>query len=187
MTFPLIVKQAKALGIEDAGTEQTRKHNRLMLDIVEPSDQENGRVILNNDNDSMRKMVEHCISHAKVVVNPIIDWEDDDVWEFIHTENLPYCCLYDEGNARLGCIGCPMNTHAAEELERWPTYKHMYLTAFDRMLQERDRLGKQTDSWSHSEDVLAWWLQQKPPQSKAEEKEYQMMLEDFNNPYYEEV
>ena len=46
---------------------------------------------------------------SKHLINPIIDWEDEDVWEFINQYEIPYCSLYDEGFARLGCIGCPMS------------------------------------------------------------------------------
>ena len=43
-----------------------------------------------------------------MILAPIVYWTDHDVWSFIHGENLPYCRLYDEGFARLGCIGCPL-------------------------------------------------------------------------------
>ena len=58
---------------------------------------------------SKRKDVEECFKDKhKVYINPIIDWSDQDVWEYIKTNNLKYCHLYDEGFKRLGCIGCPM-------------------------------------------------------------------------------
>ena len=53
--------------------------------------------ILFNDNDDDRRQMEHCIPKRKYVVNPIIDWTDEDVWQFIREENLPYCKLYDQG------------------------------------------------------------------------------------------
>lgn len=51
-------------------------------------------IALGNDNTSMRQMLEYCIPRGKTVLNPIIDWSDEDVWEFIETENLPVCELY---------------------------------------------------------------------------------------------
>ena len=156
-----------------------------MFNVSEADNIDGDRVILNNDNTAMRQMMEQCISHAKVVLNPIIDWDDDDVWEFIKSEDLSYCSLYDEGRTRLGCIGCPMNTNAAADLERWPSYKEMYLTTFDKMLAERERVGRETKEWDNADDVMKWWLSKKAP-SKGNEQEYQMMLEDFNNPYTEE-
>jgi phosphoadenosine phosphosulfate reductase len=70
-------------------------------------------IILNDDNDESRRMVENCYRTQKTMVNPIVDWMDEDVWEFIRTEKLPYCCLYDEGFKRLGCVGCPGNQRNA--------------------------------------------------------------------------
>ena len=67
-----------------------------------------GGVVLNDDNDEARRAVEHCYRTRKVLVNPIIDWTEEDVWEFIHAEKLPYCELCDCGYKRIGCIGCPM-------------------------------------------------------------------------------
>jgi len=42
-----------------------------------------GNVILNNDNDESRELVERCYRQRKTLVNPIVNWDDDDVWEFL--------------------------------------------------------------------------------------------------------
>lgn len=116
-------------------------------------------VVLNMDNAESKDIVSMCYRTRKTTVNPIIDWSNEDVWEFIHKYNVPYCRLYDEGYKRLGCIGCPMSTHASEELERYPKYKQAYMRAFDRMLEERKQRGYD-DHWKTAEDVMAWWLRQ---------------------------
>lgn len=115
-----------------------------------------GGCILTNDNDDGRKMVEQCYKRTKTVVNPIIDWTDEDVWEFIHEYDIPYCKLYDEGFKRIGCIGCPMASKQREELERWPKYKRAYIKAFQRMLEAYKT--KDTE-WKSGEDVYKWWLE----------------------------
>ena len=95
-------------------------------------------------------LIHRCPDHARRHLNPIIDWSTDEVWEFIHEYNIPYCPLYDEGYKRLGCIGCPMGGTAQRmhEFERWPKYKDAYIRAFDRMIKIRqgggtDKLQKQ--------------------------------------------
>lgn len=94
------------------------------------------------DPDNMDEdMVRFCMSSKGFILNPIIDWTDDDVWEFIHRYNISYCHLYDEGFKRLGCIGCPMSSNRVQELERYPKYKEMYIRAFDRMIEEQIRGG----------------------------------------------
>ena len=115
-----------------------------------------GGVVLNNDNDESRKMVEQCYRLTKTVINPIIDWTTEDVWEFIREYNIPYCKLYDEGYKRIGCIGCPMASNQAEKLERYPKYKQAYINAFQRML---DGYGKyRKTEWKTGEDVYNWWI-----------------------------
>lgn len=116
------------------------------------------RLILNDDNDESRRTVEQCYRTRKTLVNPIIDWTDADVWEFIHRENIPYCCLYDDGFTRLGCIGCPMNINAAAELDRWPTYKRAYARAFEKMIVARRAEGKTDGNWYSGDAVMHWWL-----------------------------
>lgn len=117
-----------------------------------------GGVVLNNDNDTTRDVVEMCFRKRKTLVNPIITWEDADVWEFLNeVAKVPHCELYDKGCKRLGCIGCPMSSANAAELDRYPKYKAAYLKAFANMLQERKKRGLQTE-WKTAEDVMAWWL-----------------------------
>lgn len=92
----------------------------------------------NLDPDNMDEdMVRYCMQSRGFILNPIIDWTDDEVWEFIHRYQVPYCKLYDEGWKRLGCIGCPMATPKEREKEftRYPKIKAAYLRAFDRMIQ----------------------------------------------------
>ena len=138
-----------------------------------------GGVVLNDDNDENRRTVEHCYRTRRTLLNPIVDWTDEDVWEFIKTYNVPYCELYDKGYTRLGCIGCPMSTAAAAELERYPKYKQNYIRAFDRMLKEFET---PPESWENGEAVMDWWLGKKP---KSKELEGQINI--FEQEIMEEI
>lgn len=95
----------------------------------------------------------------KHYLNPVIDWTDDDVWEFIRVYQVPYCPLYDEGWKRLGCIGCPMagTKQQKKEFERWPKYKKAYIKAFENMLIERKRRDKPCQ-WETGQEVMDWWM-----------------------------
>lgn len=119
-----------------------------------------GGVVLTNDNADSRRMVESCYKRSKVTVNPIIDWSDKDVWEFIKGNQIPYCSLYDEGFERLGCIGCPMARRAGREREfaRWQKYKNAYLLSFGKMINERIRKNKPCN-WETPSDVYNWWME----------------------------
>lgn len=132
-----------------------------------------GSLVLTNDNADNRRLVEHCFRRRKITVNPIIEWTDADVWEFIKSENIPYCHLYDEGFHRLGCIGCPMASTEEREMEfsRWPAYKGNYMRAFERMLARLIERNKQDPSrpvWKQggtdfksptAQDVFDWWME----------------------------
>ena len=98
-----------------------------------------GGVALRLDNRENARIVEMCYKDHTTLVNPIIDWTTDEVWEFIKEYNVPYCSLYDEGFKRLGCIGCPMANKAMREyeFERWPKYKNLYMIAFQKMIENR--------------------------------------------------
>lgn len=111
------------------------------------------------DNPDNEKMARFCPTKGKHILNPIIDWEDGDVWEFIHKYDVPYCSLYDQGHTRLGCIGCPLTSSSvqAEALERYPAFKRAYLRAFGKMLEERIKDGKPT-KWKRPEEVMEWWI-----------------------------
>lgn len=111
-----------------------------------------------NDNAQSRKMVEQCYKRSKTTINPIIDWTDSEVWEFIHEYKVPYCKLYDQGYKRLGCIGCPMSRrHQFKELEENPKYKQAYLRAFKRMLENCKARGL-NPTWADENEVYEWWI-----------------------------
>lgn len=125
-----------------------------------------GYIILNNDNDDARRVLETCYAKQKKMVNPIVDWEDSDIWEFIKAENVPYCGLYDEGCKRLGCIGCPMAGKMRKvEFQRWPRYKRLYLNAFAGMQEARVAAGKEPLLAKYvdnptPQDIFDWWMEE---------------------------
>lgn len=116
-----------------------------------------GQVKFTTDNMDDVEMVYTCQQNRKRVCNPIIDWSDEDIWQFIKEYDVPYCKLYDEGHKRLGCIGCPMSKNARRELEQYPKYKALYLRAFNEMLKQRGDNGIKSE-WQTAEDVMEWWL-----------------------------
>ena len=91
-----------------------------------------------DDNETSRRMVEVCYMKKKTTLNPIVDWLEEDVWEFLNdVAKVPHCCLYDQGFTRLGCIGCPLQGRDGmlRDFERWPRYKQLYIKAFDQMIK----------------------------------------------------
>ena len=92
-----------------------------------------------------------CYKNHTTLINPIIDWTTDEIWEFLKEYEIPYCSLYDEGFRRLGCIGCPMGSpeQRLREFERWPKYKNLYMLAFEKMIANRGGYEVETDAGGH--------------------------------------
>ena len=128
----------KLHGIADIQTQSKKLHNQaLTADPTNTKVNKGGGLSFLDDNDNSRKMVEQCYRKNKVTVNPIVDWTEEEVWEFIkEVAKVPYCELYDQGFTRLGCIGCPLQGREGmlADFERWPKYKELYIKAFDRMI-----------------------------------------------------
>jgi phosphoadenosine phosphosulfate reductase len=120
-----------------------------------------GSIIMNDDNDENRRTVEQCYRTRTTLVNPIVDWQEDDVWEFLNdVAKVPHCELYDQGYTRLGCIGCPMNVRLERDFDRYPKYREAWLRAFGRMINERKKAGLETRTaeWETPESTLKWYI-----------------------------
>jgi len=136
-----------------------------------------GRVVLTgvkkSDSTKRRKaMVSSCRKNGKVVVNPMLNWVDEEVWEHIRGEGLPYCELYDQGFNRIGCIGCPSaNTkRRLMDFERWPKFRAMYIRAFEKMLARRRERGQELKTGNTGEEVMSWWLREDAASRKVKEE-----------------
>lgn len=128
-----------------------------------------GGIVLVNDNEESRRLVEQCYTRNKITLNPIIDWTDRNVWDFIMANKVKYCSLYDEGWTRIGCIGCPMATRREKTRQflRYPKYKEAYLRTFGKMLARYEQNGKRWGGKAFGEDIkitpdllMRWWCEE---------------------------
>jgi phosphoadenosine phosphosulfate reductase len=113
-------------------------------------------------------MVEICrTDSSKRFLHPLIDFYNDEVWEYIHKYNIPYCSLYDEKGEngkplfkRLGCVLCPMESpkQTQVELKRFPKLADAWKRACYRYF-EKETEG--TRRWKTAEDMWQWWLSRK--------------------------
>lgn len=114
---------------------------------------------------SKRPMVETCRLTGKGLVSPIIDWTTEQVWEFIHERELPYCRLYDEGFNRVGCVFCPMAywKRRVAEAERWPKWRAAFCAAFERLRLKRLASGRSEywKKWKNGEEFFEHWIRGK--------------------------
>lgn len=73
-----------------------------------------------------------CIrGKESLLISPIIEWTDKEVWLFLNTLGIAHCELYDQGYHRIGCIICPMSSpkQRAKEMMRWPHVKRNWIKA----------------------------------------------------------
>ncbi|MDR0982128.1 MAG: phosphoadenylyl-sulfate reductase [Culturomica sp.] len=50
--------------------------------------------------------VERDEANDLVKINPLFDWTEQEVWDYIRTHNVPYNTLHDEGFPSIGCQPC---------------------------------------------------------------------------------
>lgn len=128
---------------------------------VEYNTTQKGGLILREISELNRLFAFQSVERSAVSVNPIVDWTDKDVWEFLHYHGCESNPLYKCGYERIGCVGCPMkNTKGMlSDFERYPKYRALYVAAFDRMIARRAEKGLPPyQNWSTGEDVIRWWI-----------------------------
>lgn len=100
-----------------------------------------------------------CI-HGKetLLISPIIHWTMADVWEFLNkVVKVAHCCLYDEGNTRIGCLCCPMSRprQKAKEIERYPHIKRNWIKTIQWLL-DNGKLSR--EKFHDAETYFNWWI-----------------------------
>ena len=100
-----------------------------------------------------------------IIVNPIYEWSDAEIWDYIRDNNVEYNELYDIGYKRVGCILCPLakKSEKQRDIIMFPSYKERYIKAFEKMLESRKQKGKNdtTGAWKDAESVFRWWIEDK--------------------------
>lgn len=135
--------------------ESVKRKNRGAFEALTPKYVD--RVIRNNDNDETRKALETCPAYNIIAVNPIIDWSDADVWNYISSRKIKYNPLYSCGYKRVGCVGCPLSSNMKQELENKPKYFNLYRNAMQRYIDKRPEILEKYE-WKNVDDAMRWWI-----------------------------
>lgn len=141
-----------------------------------------GGIVMNDDNSDTRRFVESCYRTTSTMLNPIVDWTDDDVWAFLHYYGIYSNPLYEveeagetfcpRGRKRIGCIGCPMQSGKGMKADfiRYPKYRDNYLRAIKKMQENRVAMGKEPllndicVDYPTAKKVMMWWVGDDPNQ-----------------------
>lgn len=138
--------------------ESIKRSKRTIIDINRQSYVVHGGQLF-KENPTLFEKVKHvCVKGVeKINFAPIIDWKENDVWEFISERNLKYCELYDRGFDRIGCVCCPLvnKNSKVKDMAKWPgIVKASYIQPLQKLFDEGSYKGK-AQTWK---EAFAMWL-----------------------------
>jgi phosphoadenosine phosphosulfate reductase len=139
------------LGIRKAESRSRSKRNELELSNHKYSDTLD-QFNIDNQNQIL------CINGKdKILLSPIINWTNSDVWNFIRNNKIEYCELYDKGYHRIGCMFCPMACVRVKQLDRrnYPGVEKL----IKKSIQELCDNGNYGNNMNNDVDeIFNWWI-----------------------------
>ena len=95
----------------------------------------------------------------KILVSPIINWTERDVWGFLNGNGIKHCSLYDEGYTRIGCILCPMSNYKQKlkDCQRFPRVRRKWIQTIQKLIDA----GYINRSFTDAEFGFNWWISDK--------------------------
>lgn len=124
------------------------------------------------------KMVACASGKDKILISPIINWTERDVWEFLNSNNIPHCSMYDKGYKRIGCILCPMSNRKQKirDCKRFPHVRHKWIQTIQKLIDE----GYINHNFQEAEFGFNWWISEKSFDEFYADEVLQMKL-DFKD------
>lgn len=70
---------------------------------------------------SEMRAIEWDETHGLLKINPLIDWHEEQVWEYIRRNHVPYNKLHEQGFPSIGCQPCTRAVKPGEDIRagRW--------------------------------------------------------------------
>lgn len=64
---------------------------------------------------------ENDTAHNMAKFNPLADWSEEDVWQYLRDHQVPYNALHDQGYPSIGCAPCTRAIQPGEDVRagRW--------------------------------------------------------------------
>ena len=99
-----------------------------------------------------------CMGNGKekILLSPILNWTDADVWGFLNGYNIEHCSLYDEGYKRIGCILCPMSNRKSKvrDIKAFPHVKKKWVVTIEKLIEA----GYVGYDLHDPEAMFRWWI-----------------------------
>jgi phosphoadenosine phosphosulfate reductase len=115
-------------------------------------------------------VIETCHTKNISKVYPILDWTENEIWEYIKQNSLPVNPLYLQGYKRIGCIACPLApANMKRDIENnTHFYKMLHKTIIEYLNLTKSKLvskGKHAGSLNffhrnnmNVDEVIAWYI-----------------------------
>ena len=140
-------------------------------DSIEMRDKENYKDIqlFHFDKSEEVRQTDTCYTKNYFIVNPLAYWNDNYLWNYIHSERLEINPLYSQGFDRVGCIGCPMaGLHRVFEFERYPKYKARFIKLCDDIMELRKRENLSNKyGFKNGTEYFNYWLYEELPKGES--------------------
>ena len=169
-------------GVRKAESARRSKRNEMERVSSSKKRRVSGDYETVNDQFTREREIEgvQCIrGKDKIIVNPIIEWTEKDVWHFLNdVVNVKHCTLYSEGFHRIGCLFCPMSDIKSinREIRRYPKYYDMMIRTIHKI---RMAGGLAEFEGLTDEDVFNWWKSKQNARAWLANKKYQTKI-DFD-------
>jgi phosphoadenosine phosphosulfate reductase len=159
-----------AIGIRKAESVKRAKRNELEISGRKYS---NSLDQFNIDNKNQILCIK---GKDKILLSPIIDWTNSDVWSFIRDNNIEYCELYDRGYRRIGCMFCPNCTIKSKQRDRrnYPGVEKKIKQSITELMT----MGKYAD-FKDADEVFDWWI------SNVSQSKFKGMKQNYTINYEE--
>lgn len=94
----------------------------------------------------------------QILISPIINWTERDIWDFLNGNGIEHCSLYDEGYKRIGCILCPMANYRTkiQDMQRFPHVKREWIKVIKWLIDNGYTPEKIKESGA--EFGFNWWI-----------------------------
>lgn len=96
------------------------QHNDIKGSLLGMRTAEGGvrKIVLDTSKKKTGKVCTYYSKNGVIRKSPIVDWNDEDLAEFIETHNVPLSDAYTKyGFQRTGCMGCPFSQNLPSDLK----------------------------------------------------------------------
>lgn len=152
-------EQSGAGTVTIIGIRRAESNRRAMRNELETSDRKYSNTLDQFNIDNKNQVL--CIKGKdKILLSPIINWTNLDVWGFIRGNKLEYCELYDKGYHRIGCMFCPIASAKSKQRDRinYPGVERLIKKAINELVVNN---GYGDDLNYDIDEIFNWWISNK--------------------------